>query len=311
MFRKIIFIGVLLAAAAFGFGKSSRDAYRLRPEDLLRVQVYGKPELQTDAPIAVDGSFTAAFLDPIQAEGKTVKELIAELAKLYAEKVRLRDPLVSVVIVRFREMKATVGGFVQRPSTYVIRPGDTILSLLNQGGGAVPDRADLRKATLKRRGSRELIPVDLYSVLYRNDTSQAYEVFDGDELNIPEGQNLSIKVQGKVASPGVYPYREPMTLADAISTARGEVVGRSRLSQTLIIRERTGQPGQYTYIRANYVNYIRSGDVTQNIVLQAGDLVWVPETNTPDFQQINAIANVAFILDRFGGALFGINIFSR
>jgi isocitrate lyase len=59
------------------------------------------------------------------------------------------------------------------------------------------------------------------------------------------------------------------------------------------------------------VNYIRSGDVTQNIVLQAGDLVWVPETNTPDFQQINAIANVAFILDRFGGALFGINIFSR
>jgi len=311
MFRRILIIGILLGCTVASWGQSAKSTYRLRVEDMLRVQVYAKPELTTEGPISQDGTFTASFLDPVQAEGMTVKELIASLTTLYADKVRLRDPLISVVIIKFREMRATVGGYVQRPSTYPIRQGDTITSLLNQGGGAVPGRADLRRATLRRKDSRELIPVDLYSILYRNDTSQNYEIFDGDELNVPEGQNLTIKVQGKVMSPGIYPYKEPMTLADAISTARGEVSGRSRLSQTMIIRERTGQPGQYSYIKADYVRYIRSGDVTQNVVLQPGDLIWVPETNTPDVSYISGLANVAYIIDRFGGALFGIHLFGN
>lgn len=139
-------------------------------------------------------------------------------------------------------------------------------------------------------------------MLYRNDTSQNYELKDGDQLSIPEGLNLFIKVQGKVQAPGLYPYKEPMTLADAISQARGEVVGRSRLSKTLVIRQKPGQPGQYTYINADYVKFIRKGDITQNIELQPGDLIYVPETNTPDFQQITSLANVFFILTESAAA---------
>jgi protein involved in polysaccharide export with SLBB domain len=198
---------------------------------------------------------------------------------------------------------------VNRPGAYVIRRGDTILDLLNQGGGAVGDRADLRKATLQRRGSREIVPIDLFAMLNRNSTTQNYTIDDGDILNIPEGQNLTVKVQGKVQAPGLYPYKEPMYLADALALARGEVVGRSRLSRVLVIRQKQGQPGQFTYIQVDYVRFIRKSDSTQNILLQPGDLVWVPETNTPDFQQISALANVAFILDRVGSSLFGLQFF--
>jgi hypothetical protein len=42
-----------------------------------------------------------------------------------------------------------------------------------------------------------------------------------------------------------------------------------------------------------------------------GDMVYVPETNTPDFNQISALANVAFVLDRFGSGLFGLRLFGR
>jgi hypothetical protein len=102
-----------------------------------------------------------------------------------------------------------------------------------------------------------------------------------------------------------------MLLSDALSLARGEVVGRSRLSKVLVIRQRIGQPGMYDRINVDYVRFIRAGDYTQNIALQPGDLIWVPETNTPDFNYINAIANFAFILDRIGGGLFGIPIFRQ
>lgn len=288
-----------------------RPEYRLQVEDVLRIQVYGQPQLVGDAPIGPDGRITPPSLPPILAEGRTVSELIKELADQYDKVVRVRSPLVSVTIIRFRELRASVGGAVARPGSFVVRPGDTVQSLLMQGGGPVKDLADLKRATLKRKGSRELIPIDLNALLNNGDLSQNYEVFDGDELNVPEGKNLVIKIQGKLQAPGLYPFRENMTLSDAISLARGEVVGRSRLSQVLVIRERPGAPGDYIYIRADYVRYIRSRDVTQNVVLQPGDLIWVPETNTPDFGYINALANVGFILDRFGGGLFGLRIFGN
>jgi len=285
--------------------------YLLQPEDLLRIQVYNQPQLQAEVPVGQDGYVTVPFLEPVLAEGRTIAEVILDLQQGYQKKVRLKEPLVSITILRYRELRATISGFVNRPGTFPVRRGDTILGLLSQGGGPVADRADLRRATLQRANTRELIPLDLYAMLYRNDTSQNFEVRDGDQLNVPEGQNLFVKVQGKVLQPGLFPYKEPMTLADALSQARGEVVGRSRLSKILIIPEKTGSPGQYLYIQADYVRFIRKGDVTQNVILQPGDLVWVPETNTPDFAYISALANVAFIVDRLGGGLFGVNIFGN
>ncbi|CAN1491735.1 Wza Periplasmic protein involved in polysaccharide export, contains SLBB domain of b-grasp fold [Fimbriimonadaceae bacterium] len=284
-------------------------AYRFRAEDVLRVQVYGQAQLSAEMPVGDDGTITPPFVGSIMAAGRSVKELTDDLVKLYQDKVRLREPLVSISIIKYRENRATIGGFVGRPGNYQIRKGDRILNLLSVGGGPIADRSDLKRATLQRQGSRELIPIDLHAMLYRNDTSQNYELKDGDQLSIPEGLNLFIKVQGKVQAPGLYPYKEPMTLADAISQARGEVVGRSRLSKTLVIRQKPGQPGQYTYINADYVKFIRKGDITQNIELQPGDLIYVPETNTPDFQQITSLANVFFILDRVGSGLFGLQFF--
>jgi polysaccharide export outer membrane protein len=283
--------------------------YRFRAEDFIKVQVYGQQQLTAEMPVGDDGTITPPFAGAVVAAGKTVAQLTADLASIYQERVRIREPLVSITILRYRENKASVGGFVQRPGTYPVRSGDRVHNLLSVGGGPVPDRSDLKRATLQRAGSRELIPIDLYALLYRNDTSQNYEVRDGDTLNVPEGINLFVKVQGKVQAPGLYAYKEPMTVADAISQARGEVVGRSRLSKVLFIRQKAGQPNQYSYLNVDYVRFIRTGDITQNIELLPGDLVWVPETNTPDFQQIAAIANVGFILDRVGSGLFGLNFF--
>lgn len=311
MKRALLAILTLLAAVAAFAQAPNTAGYRLRPEDLLRIQVFNQRDVLADVPVGRDGYVTAPFVGSIKAEGKTTTELEAELATLYRAKLKLREPIVSVTITRFRVIMATVGGFVTKPGSFEVRPGDRLLSLLNQGGGVVADRADLRRATLRRAGSNEIIPIDLYAMLILGDTTQNYEVQDGDELTVPEERRNRILVQGAITTPGAYPYREPMTLMDAISLAGGEVRYRSRFSRVMIIRERVGQPGQYTRIMADYVRFVKQGDQTQNVLLQPGDFIYVPETNTPDFNQISALANVAFIIDRFGGGLFGINIFSR
>jgi len=101
-----------------------------------------------------------------------------------------------------------------------------------------------------------------------------------------------------------------MTLSDAIALARGEITTKTKFSETLIIREKVGEPGQYLRIRATtFVTFATA--IRPERGPPAGDLIYFPETNTPDLNRISALANVAFIIDRFGGSLFGINIFSR
>jgi hypothetical protein len=92
--------------------------------------------------------------------------------------------------------------------------------------------------------------------------------------------------------------------------ARGEIPRVSKLSDILIIRELPGSPGQYLRIKANFVNFVRKGDYTQNVALKAGDLIFVPQTKTPDVTQISAFVNTAFFLDRIlRDGFFGIRPF--
>lgn len=292
-----------------GQAQSAAGTYTLRPDDLVRIQVFNQPQIAADVPVARDGSISAPFVGQVNVLGKTTLQLERELRNLFIKSLRLRDPIVSVSIVRFRSLRASVGGFVNRPGTFEVRDGDTVMTLLNQGGGVVPDRSDLRRSTLRRAFSQELIPIDLHAMLIKGDTSQNYLVLDGDELNIPEETRNRILVDGAITVPGTYPYREPMTVADAISLARGQIRYRSRMSKIVVTREKVGQPGQYVRIPVDFVRFQKNGDQSQNVVLQPGDYIFVPETNTPDFQQISALANVAFILQQFGGSFFGFNLF--
>jgi protein involved in polysaccharide export with SLBB domain len=303
----IAIVTLLFAAGVF----AQEDTYRLQPDDVIRIQIYNEAQVNADIPIGRDGNVSAPFVGTIRAEGKTTSELEAELAQEYTRKLRLREPRVSVTIIRFRPIRASVGGFVNRPGTFEMRPGDTLLTLLNQGGGPVPDRSDLRRATYRRANSRELIPIDLYAMLIMGDMSQNYAISDGDELTVPEEVLNRVLVMGAVMQPGAYPFKESMRVADAISLARGEVRYRSKLSEVMIVRRLKGQPDQNMYIRSNFVRFIRNQDSTQNVLLEPGDFVYVPETRTPDFNQIAALANTAFILDRFGGGFFGLRIFGR
>lgn len=297
------------AAPATSSAVSSDEVYKLQPEDLVRVLVYNEQQASADVPVGKDGYISAPFVGLIKVLGKTTAQVEDELVELYKAKLRIRDPRVSVTILKYRTLKATVGGFVSRPGQFEIRPGDTLVTLLNQGGGTVPDRADLRRATFRRANSNELIPVDLYAMLIKGDTSQNYKLSDGDELNVPEETNLRISVQGSVAQPGTYAYKEPMTLSDAISLAHGEIRQRSMFSKVLIIREQKGQPGQFLRIQANYVKFIKEGDSSQNIPLVPGDLIVVPETKTPDLAEVTQIISTFFYGQQFlKNGVFGIHL---
>ena len=301
----IIWVSLLgiLASVSFAQGSFDEKTYKLKPEDILRIQVFNQQQIGADIPVGIDGYIGAPFVGNIKVEGKTVTEVEAELYRLYVSKLKLRDPIVSVSIVSYRKMKANITGMVQRSSEYFFRPGDTVMTLYSASGGEVPDQSDLRKATLRRQGSKELVPIDLYSMTVLGDNSQNFELQDGDILDIPREQKNRIIVLGAVKAPGLYPYRETMRLQDAIAIAGGEIRYLSRFSKCFIMRELPGRPGEYLRINADFVKFVKGGDFAQNVKLMPGDFVYVPETNTPDFAQLSSIANSVFVLNSFSSVL--------
>jgi polysaccharide export outer membrane protein len=279
--------------------QAQEGTYRLQPLDVIRIQVYDEPQVNAVLPIGRDGNISVPFVGIVKASGRTTSELEAELSQLYEEKLRRRNPHVAVTIEQFRPVRASITGMVNAPGVYEFRPGDTVMTLISRGGGVNTDRADLRRATLRRGNSRELIGMDLYAMLNLQDTSQNYEIQDGDELNVPEETRNRILVLGAIQQPGPYPYKEPMHLADAITMAKGPIPVRSMMSRITVMREQPGRPGSYQRIPANFVRFIRNGDNSQNILLQPGDLIYVGETKTPDIAELSTIlSNTIFIFDR-------------
>lgn len=305
LFRLVVFT-TLLMGASFGF--SQDGTYRLQAEDIIRVQIYNEQQINAQIPIGKDGNISAPFVGIVRAAGKTTSELEQELVEIYTKKLRLRNPIVSVTIERYRELRATILGPVTRPGTFTFRQGDTIITLLGLGGGFLrTNNADLKRSVLRRGESKELIPIDLDSLMFRGDTSQNYVLQDGDELMVPENRKGRIQILGSVPRPGLFDFFEGMKLADAIALAGGEIPRQSKFSGTTVFREKPGSADGYAYIKADFVRFIHKRDVAQNITLEGGDIVWVPSTGSPNINELSNALNAAFFADRvlFRDGLFG------
>lgn len=304
---------VVLSACAAGFAQSNttqRAPYRLRSQDIIRVKVYNEILINDQVPVLPDGKISVPFVGLVEGAGRTVDEIAAELVDKYRDKLNLKDPKVSVTLEVFAPLRASIQGAVFRPEQYEFKPGDSILTLISRGGGAVVEKAELRRAMLYKAGSREVIPIDAYSLLMKGDTSQNYELEDGDLLQIPTVQNRVIHVQGAVIQPGSFEYKEPMFLVDAISAAHGPVPIRAKMSEIIVMRAKAGAPGQFTWMKANYVNLITKRAQNENIELRPGDMVYVTNTKTPDTNQLNGIFNTIYFANQFlSGGFFGFKLF--
>jgi len=303
MKRFALLLLVLMCWITSAFGQ--QPTYRLRIDDVISVQIYNIDNVKAELQVGKDGNVTPPFIGVIKAEGLTTKELEAEMARQYSKVLRIRDPRVSVIILRFRATRVTVGPAVLRPGQVELRPGDTVLDAINAAGSYVQNGGtDLRHGTLRRAGSRELIPLDLYSLFIKGDMSQNYTLEDGDSINVPENQKNYVYALGEIQSQGPVPFKEGITVAEVLAMRNGAIPFSTKLSRTIVNRERAGLPGQYEQIVCDIAKFFNAGDASQNISLQPGDIVYFSKSNTPDVNRISGIAsglaNFFYILDRFG-----------
>src|SRR5690348_5735560 len=171
------------------------------------------------------------------------------------------------------EPKSTV------PPDYIIGPGDTVQIFVWRNpelGATVPVRPDGKISTPL---VEDMVAVGKNpSGLARDIEKVLGEYVRSPQVNVIVTQPASVfsqvKIIGQVARPQALPYREGMTVLDAVLAVGGlapfAAGNRARLMRTV--------DGKQQEIHVRLGALVNDGDMKQNIVLKPGDVLVVPES---------------------------------
>ncbi|HUV05652.1 MAG TPA: polysaccharide biosynthesis/export family protein [Armatimonadota bacterium] len=270
--------------------------YKLQPEDIMRISVWGEPNLATELTVDPKGYASIPLVGQIYVEGLTQQDVIDRIAKGLSD--YLVEPKVQIAMLRFRMPKVHVLGQVSRPGVHEMKWGDRVMEAIAQAG-SFTDIAYLEGSTLTH-ASNESVPLDLRALFYGGDMSKNLRLEDGDTIYIPEDTLNWYYVLGEVLRPGRYRLKENLNVMDAMSTAGGPTQ-RGSLKGTCVVR---GDPKNPQRIKVDISKMIKSANLAQNIKLQQGDVIFVPETSRPDWNRIasviSAIVNSSYLLRTWG-----------
>jgi polysaccharide export outer membrane protein len=286
--RTWFLVTLLVAMSAIAL---AADDYRIQRDDVLQITVVEDPNLSRETVVAQDGTINLPVVGTITVRGMTTGEVAEKIRTALIEAQYLRDPHVSISLKVINRPRVAVLGMVLRPGTYEFKEGETVMHAISMAGSFDPDRARLQDAVLRRKradGTEETIPLDLEKLFFKGDMSQNYRLQPDDVIFIPEDVVNRVYVLGKVVRPGLYPWKSSTTVLEAINRAGGQQE-KGTLSRVYIIRPNPDAPDKPQRIEVNLLKLIDKGDTSQDIALQPGDTVYVPEVKKPDWNQIYSI----------------------
>jgi len=280
--------------------KRGYPEYKIGALDILEITSRVGSEYKTDTVmVRSDGTISYAFVDDLAVEGLTLSEVDARLSERLS--VFIRNPRIDIVVKEFKSKSALVMGEVgafryahyQAASGRIYLNGKmTLLDLVVMAGGYTKD-ADIKKVKLIRRDKSYYI--NLYDLVYRGEVEQNVIIDDGDVIDVPELPEYGerVYVLGEVNRQGVYSLKDVPDLLAALSFA-GSYTRRAVEENTLIIRGY--QPGTKPLILTADVGAIlKKGDISQNVPLMDGDIVYIPRKRIGDINEF--ILNTVPLLD--------------
>ena len=312
---------------------ASRE-YVLGAGDRLRINVFRLPEYSGDYEVLVDGTVNLPMLRPIVLEGLTLDQAEAAVSRAYGERIRRPIIDLTLVEPRplrigiAGEVARPGSYMLTREGTQF----PSLVNALEAAGG-IMQSADLRQVRIQRTnagGGQQTIRVDLWQFLQTGDLRYNQPLRDGDTIVVPtreqfdptealqlaaasfasdDNRPLNVAVVGEVFRPGPYTVTgsartgqagvpggsdgspTPPTVTRAIQVAGG-IKPEANIRDIEVHRRTRG--GEKQVIRINLWQLLRAGELTEDIVLQEGDTIYVPlATNIPS-EEIAEISAASF-----------------
>ena len=205
--------------------RSTAMDYIVGPQDVLKITVFGVPELTRDVTVDADGTFDFPYVGRIKAAGLTVRGIENEL-KSRLSKGLLTNPNVSVDVGAYRSQTVYVMGEVRNPGATVLTANQSIMSVLAEAGflpsagpyiiishgtgtGEGPPIADQKSPDQVRINRKDLEMGRVPPIRLR----------DGDRIFVPKAEQFFIT--GQVRQQGFFTLEGDLTVLQALALAGG------------------------------------------------------------------------------------------
>jgi polysaccharide export outer membrane protein len=139
--------------------------YKISPNDLLEVQVYGVPDLKRTVRVNSAGLVSLALVGNVQVKDLTAQQAEEVIGKEYGDKY-LQNPQISVSITEFTTRRVTIEGAVGRPGIYPLTSQITLLRAIALAGGGA-QYADMTQIVVFRtteQGPQQAAVFDLEKI---------------------------------------------------------------------------------------------------------------------------------------------------
>jgi polysaccharide export outer membrane protein len=249
--------------------ESVDPVYLIGKGDVLRLNVFSRPEVSGTHVVGPDGMITVPLLGDVYVNDLTRNAALGLIDK--GLRSYFTTPATSLAIDQYTSNQVTVLGRVERAGMQKFPYSPTLAEVLSSAG-AMPlldKQASLTRCAIMR-GRDKLIWVDLKSLL-NGDPAYNMRMKKGDIVFIPDSADTSVYVLGSISKPGSYRLTPRMTLLDVLAQAGGLNEDAAQ-DQIGIYR-----PG------AQQVEIVAFKDLLDvagkaNYALQDGDTVFVPKS---------------------------------
>jgi len=207
---------MLLAVPAWSAGNNE---YRMGTGDVVRVTVYGQPDLTTEARVGENGAITFPLIGEVKLAGNTPAQGEADIAKRLTKGGFIIEPFVSLNVVQYRGQQISVLGRVNRPGKYNLERASRVTDALALAGGIIVDGADTVTLVRTQGGKTEYRDIDIPGLFKPGGETDNVEVRDGDVLSV--APQPVFYIYGEVQRPGAFRLERDMSVAQALSLGGG------------------------------------------------------------------------------------------
>ena len=260
---------LILTAALFTTAALAATSL-LKPGDVVRVTVYGQPDLTTEARIDTNGALTFPLIGEVFVNDLTIAEAEGVVAAKLGEGGFVRNASVNVFVTERGDslsVSVTLLGEVSNSGKFAL--GDEseesvrrLVGLLAMGGGITKDAADHLYLIRQQGNEQRKIKIDLVDLLRNGNIESDMLLNDGDVVLVPAMDVFY--VYGEVQRPGRYRLERNMTIMQALSVAsgitdqgneKGIVINRQVDTKIMSIESKLGdqlEPNDVVYVKGSF-----------------------------------------------------------
>lgn len=243
----------LLCSGSFSF---AADEYLLGPGDLLKISVYGNPDMTTEARVSESGTITFPLLGEIRVDGIGKQAVEGKLAQLLQRDGYLKNAQINVLVTEFVSQQVSILGYVARPGKYAIAHARKLTDILAMAGGINADGGDFVTVIQNQGKETRKTDISLNALFETGGPSQNLTLAGGNIVYVPRASTFYI--YGEVQRPGMYRLTPGMTVMQALAVGGG-LTPRGTERGVKVTRRNTA--GNMEILSARLIDSLRQDDV--------------------------------------------------